>query len=372
MTVAALVTACLPPPPRDVLREEREATRRLVSRSFPQLLDLVDDGTLLALERSPRYLERRADGFQEPLLLLLLGTSHISTLSALNVHRVVKAVRPQKVVVELCRSRTGLMNETPSGPSTNGRQSNLMSMTGKSFSAALGRSLEIGGQSAMTLRFLLALVSEKLSSVAGVASGEEFRAARRASEEVGAQIVLGDRPIEITLRRSWEALDWRNRLKLTAFLLRGINSSKLDLSEESLQALRSDDALSMMFSYISKEFPTLLEPLIHDRDKYLAWSMMRSKAVNGSLRVVGVIGQGHMRGVVHVLKHEQGELRFQDLAGIRSATTKQDARRQARQILERLVVDTVLGVAIWLAYDYWCTNTDNSFFTNLFLQTMAM
>lgn len=31
----------------------------------------------------------------------------------------------------------------------------------------------------------------------------QFRAARKASEEVGAQIVLGDRPIEITVSKIW-------------------------------------------------------------------------------------------------------------------------------------------------------------------------
>jgi pheromone shutdown protein TraB len=39
-------------------------------------------------------------------------------------------------------------------------------------------------------------------------------AARVASEAVGAQIVLGDRPIEITLERAWDALPLRRRLQL--------------------------------------------------------------------------------------------------------------------------------------------------------------
>ena len=33
----------------------------------------------------------------------------------------------------------------------------------------------------------------------------------------------------------------------------------------------------------------LLGPLIHERDVYLAWSLKRSKAVNGCQRVVGVM-----------------------------------------------------------------------------------
>ena len=48
----------------------------------------------------------------------------------------------------------------------------------------------------------------------GVQGGGEFIAARIAAEQVGSQIVLGDRPIEITLQRAWEALPWSRRLQL--------------------------------------------------------------------------------------------------------------------------------------------------------------
>jgi len=43
--------------------------------------------------------------------------------------------------------------------------------------------------------------------------GVDFRAARAAGEDCGAQIVLGDRPVEITLERCWRGMDreekWR-------------------------------------------------------------------------------------------------------------------------------------------------------------------
>lgn len=48
----------------------------------------------------------------------------------------------------------------------------------------------------------------------GVANGAEFRAAAAAAEALGTSIVLGDRPLEITLQRAWDALSWRQRLTL--------------------------------------------------------------------------------------------------------------------------------------------------------------
>lgn len=41
----------------------------------------------------------------EPEVIWLIGTTHISLESAVDVERVVRAVKPDNVVVELCRSR---------------------------------------------------------------------------------------------------------------------------------------------------------------------------------------------------------------------------------------------------------------------------
>ena len=60
----------------------------------------------------------------------------------------------------------------------------------------------------------------------GAAPGEEFRAAARAADRVGAQVVLGDRPIEVTLGRAWEALPGGKRGRLVSELLRAGLTSK--------------------------------------------------------------------------------------------------------------------------------------------------
>lgn len=63
----------------------------------------------------------------------------------------------------------------------------------------------------------------------GVQPGAEFRAAAAAAGDVaGGQccLVLGDRPIEITLSRAWEALTWPRRLQLLGdFATAGMGSS---------------------------------------------------------------------------------------------------------------------------------------------------
>ncbi|XP_039685042.1 probable receptor-like protein kinase At2g23200 [Medicago truncatula] len=116
------------------------------------------------------------------------------------------------------------------------------------------------------------------------------------------------------LQRAWKALNWTQKLSLLTIVIRGITSSS-EISTNKLEKASSDDATLQPYEQLSFSYPSLLPPLIHERDTYLAWSLKRSKAVNNCKRVVGVIGKGHMDGVIYALLADTGNLRFRDLAG---------------------------------------------------------
>ncbi|KAK1322163.1 hypothetical protein QJS10_CPA03g02066 [Acorus calamus] len=88
--------------------------------------------------------------------------------------------------------RAGIMYASKDGDAEPVLKSNMFSLGGSRFFDAISRSINL-------------VFSSKLSTDANRPFGDEFRAARIASEEVGSQIVLGDRPIEITLERAWDA-----------------------------------------------------------------------------------------------------------------------------------------------------------------------
>ncbi|CAN6564999.1 unnamed protein product [Malus baccata var. baccata] len=169
----------------------------------------------------------------------LVGTTRISQDFAVEVERVVRAVKRDNVVVELW------------------------------------------GQTALALRLLLVIFSSKISSDTNRPFGDEFRAARKASEE---------------LERAWNSLNWDEKLSLLSSVVRGITSHS-DMSEKSL-----NDELEMLYEQLSFSYPSLLQPLIYERDTVdfvvtvVCMVLKRSKAVNKSKRVVGVIGKGRMNG----------------------------------------------------------------------------
>lgn len=380
---------------------------------------LVGSGTLVALERPAGYQERRTDGYREPLQLYLVGTAHVSAQSAADVRAVVQAVRPDAVVVELCRSRQAVMYQSGQGDKQQAASgdeasraaaaapaaSNLLSLSGGSLLSSFTRSMELGGSSALLLRLLLGRMSAGLSGRLGVTGGGEFVAARQEAEAIGAQLVLGDRPIEITLQRAWDALSWRRRALLAAELARGAWAARAaTLDAAAVERLKDDDAVSLLFTQLSAAYPEvgmagtaclglvcalgparglpatsvpcvpgrghlgqraprvprpslppsnhvqLVSPLVHERDLYLSWSVKRSKAVNGARAVVAVVGKGHLRGVCHALTHDEAgaALRFSDLVG--GKNVRADRQRRQAAAAGRFALDTVLFGALYYAW----------------------
>ncbi|CAA7014734.1 unnamed protein product [Microthlaspi erraticum] len=101
------VSVQTPPPDFDFRSNDLASdSRAAIAKTFPELLDLADNGTLILVQKQsfgPTPAWRKE--FVEPEAIWLVGTSHISPESAADVDRVVRTVKPDNVAVELCRSR---------------------------------------------------------------------------------------------------------------------------------------------------------------------------------------------------------------------------------------------------------------------------
>jgi len=99
-----------PPPPCFDYRAAVLADTRAAAAGNPALAGLVESGALVRVPRRrfgpvPAW---RPPDFVEPDEVWILGTSHLSPDSVADVERVLRAVQPDNVVVELCRRRQGL------------------------------------------------------------------------------------------------------------------------------------------------------------------------------------------------------------------------------------------------------------------------
>ncbi|KAL5547224.1 hypothetical protein UlMin_006911 [Ulmus minor] len=152
-------------------------------------------------------------------------------------------------------------------------------------------------------------------------------------------IVLGDRPIEITI--SWNTFRWTEKHNLVLSVVRGITSPLLDYK---------DNGTFQLYEQLSFSYPSLLDLLIHERDTCLVSSLKGSKAVNKSKGVVGVIGKGHMNGVIYALTSYQGNLCFRDLLGGKRPSANASNGWIGR-LLNSLIRDTIIGFLLWELYE---------------------
>ena len=82
-------------------------------------------------------------------------------------------------------------------------------------------------------------------------------------------------------------------LKVNPFL----SLYKISSTEEALD-------LDLVSEQVTGMFPGLVEPLFNERDRYMAWTLKRSKAVTNCREVVGVIGRGHLDAVCKEIERD--------------------------------------------------------------------
>lgn len=205
----------------------------------------------------------------------LLGTAHISSRSVEEARETIERVRPDTVCVELDTARHKAL------------------MSREAF-----RNMDIvqvirGGQATMLLAHLvLSAFQRRLGEHLGVRPGAEMAQAVESAQAVGAEVVLADREIGVTLRRTWARLTWLDKLKLSfQLLLTLIVYPKI--TEEEIESLKETDMLSQVMETFAKAFPQAKETLIDERDLHLA---ERIRTAPGDT-VVAVVGAGHVEGI---------------------------------------------------------------------------
>lgn len=209
----------------------------------------------------------------------LLGTAHVSARSSQDVRRLVRAVKPQVVMIELCPARRGILTVQKLKVPTAGEMvAQVRQGQATVFQVAYA--------------WLLARLAEHLE----VMPGEEFRVALQEAQACGARICFGDRPVQVTLARVWAALGLWSRIRLLWSVIgTGVFLPDADEMRNMVEGLKEADVMTEAFKELGREFPQIMAPLIYERDQYMV-AVMRQLASSAS-RVVAVVGAGHLEGI---------------------------------------------------------------------------
>lgn len=290
--------------------------------------------------KGPKTLQKLVIGSTE---IYLLGTAHVSNDSSSDVQLLCEAVTPDAIFVELCESRIPLLEGKE-------EETTVVTNTNTTTDSSLGfwdrikvTRQEQGGSVVQALSsVLLTSVQEDYASELGVELGGEFRAAYRYWHEQRQErpnLILGDRPLQITLIRAWESLWWWPKVKVMAGLL--WSSWQKPDKEELIKWLDSvrreeSDVLTESLNELRKHFPTLHTCIIEERDAWLAAKLIQvcralasrpssssSLPTSGGAGkpvqvVVAIVGAGHVPGMCEWL-------------------TKTNSTESPEQVLSRLV-----------------------------------
>ena len=194
--------------------------------------------------------------------IYLLGTAHVSHASVILVKESLNEIRPDTVAVELCEPRFKSLTEPDRWKNTD-----------------LVKIIKEGKTYLLLAQMMLANFQKKLGKKLDVRPGAEMIEAIDQSKELGAQLVLVDREVAITLRRVWSAIGFFGVMKLIYSI--GISIfDKREVTKEGIERLKSSDALAELLAEFSNKFPKVKEALISERDQFLACKIREAPSRN--------------------------------------------------------------------------------------------
>lgn len=215
--------------------------------------------------------------------IILIGTAHISQASKDLVRETIEAEKPDTVCVELDEGRLNSIKDPDRWKKTDLRQ--------------VIKNKQLG---TLIANLVLGSYQKRMGAQTGVKPGSELKEAVDVAEAAGHELVLADRDIKITLRRTWACTPWYRKLSLLGGLFASI-FDKTEVSEEELAKIKEQDALNSMMQEFGKTFPEVKQVLIDERDQFLA-----SKIKNApGKKIVAVVGAGHMRGIASIIEENK-------------------------------------------------------------------
>lgn len=205
----------------------------------------------------------------------IVGTAHVSRKSVEDVEQTIESVQPDAIVVELCQARLdAIQNED--------RWKNMN----------IYQVVKSGKGMLLLANLMLSSFQKKIGDELGVKPGEEMMKAVAMADESGARLLLGDRDVQVTLKRTWNGLSLWEKTKLIGSL--GFSSfGGAQLDEKKLEEIKREDTLTEMLEEMGKSYPAISERLIHERDLYLMNSIFTCPGKD----IVAIVGAGHVPGI---------------------------------------------------------------------------
>ena len=213
--------------------------------------------------------------------LVLIGTSHISPESIKEVRKIISETMPTYVAIELDKGR-------------------LLGLMGKKEKPKLKDMFRLGFKETLFVLFG-SWLEEKLGKMVGTKPGDEMKVAVKEAAKIKAKILLIDQEINITVKRLFKYLSFKEKMRFFLDLIKGFlgigEKIKIDLRKVPEQQL-----LDKMILQVKDRYPNVYKVLIVERNEVMAKRLVKFMEKNPTEKIVAIVGAGHENGMIKIIK----------------------------------------------------------------------
>ncbi|MDY6930486.1 MAG: TraB/GumN family protein, partial [Halobacteriota archaeon] len=224
--------------------------------------------------------------------ITLVGTSHVSEKSIEEVNETIERVRPDVVAVELCKGR-------------------FKALRGDVRDVSVREVLGGNNMYVFLIQSILAFIQRRIGASVGIDPGAEMISAIDKAEELGIELALIDRDIQVTLQRFWTEMGFFEKFRLLGAVIWSFIRGGEEID---LETITDEDVVESLVKQLRKSSPTMARVLIDERDSYLASNILD---IAKDKDVVAVVGAGHKEGILKNIKNPEAIPPLSELRRVR-------------------------------------------------------
>ncbi len=214
----------------------------------------------------------------------LVGTSHISKQSQHDIKKAFDELEPDIVAIELDKARLhGLL--TNQKPKVTLAIIPKVGVVGYLF-------LKIGSK-----------LQQKLGNIVKVEPGSEMKYAYALAAKNKKQVLLADRPIQVTMARLSKYWTRKEKFKMVWDVITSPFRKEKMLID--LNKVPEDEFLAKLLELFKKQYPKLFNILVSERDHHMAGMIKKVLEEHPEKKILVVVGAGHVPGMKKIMALSQ-------------------------------------------------------------------
>lgn len=161
---------------------------------------------------------------------------------------------------------------------------------------------------------VLAGFQDRVAKAYGVEAGDEMLAAAEEAQRLQVPVALIDLNAGEAFQRIWSEMGILERLRFLGSTVLGAFLPSKDVEE---QVTELQENYAAFFSVLGEKYPTLKRVLLDDRNAHMAANLR--EILRGNPRVVAVVGDGHVDGILELLADADVRVEARRLKELRAA-----------------------------------------------------